>query len=451
MPLQSLSITNVGPFGKIEFEFDSRVNVFVGPNNSGKSSVLCALGDVTVFPFDFPEKLLHEGRDSNFEIRLSSAEGRPFEGQFPILGVLNYWNPERRQAYVDNLKSIGYSKFIPGLRKSTDFRSPGPRSTRTQDSEDQSEFQLSNSGIFRLGKSVSSRGAGGGPRKAEEIEPELRKRLALVSDDASLVSDEAVIQKIIELDYRSYLKNQPVFRDIIVKIGDMASDITADFPIDYMGADEDDEGFYPKFETIDGPVPLNTLSQGTQSIVQWLARLIIGYAEYYDFPDDLEERPGVLIVDEVDAHLHPSWQRRIIPTLTNHFPRLQVFFSTHSPLMLAGLGAGQVHMLQRDENGTVTVSRNEADIVGWTADEILRTYMGVPDPTDLQTEGQLERLQQLQFKRSLTPEEEAEVEDLRRTIDRILMEGSMSAPLAQFADALRQVTADPPVDSSRTK
>ena len=56
---------------------------------------------------------------------------------------------------------------------------------------------------------------------------------------------------------------------------------------------------------------------------------------------DLTEKPGILIVDEIDVHLHPSWQRRIIPALTKNFPNLQIFCSTHSPLMLAGLGEGR--------------------------------------------------------------------------------------------------------------
>ena len=60
-------------------------------------------------------------------------------------------------------------------------------------------------------------------------------------------------------------------------------------------------------------------------MIQWLAQLLIGYAEFYDYPVDLAERPGILIIDEIDAHLHPSWQRRIIPTLIKHLPNLQIF------------------------------------------------------------------------------------------------------------------------------
>ena len=59
-----------------------------------------------------------------------------------------------------------------------------------------------------------------------------------------------------------------------------------------------------------------------------------------------------------------------------------MFATTHSPFVVAGLKAGQVHLLKRDENGVVTATTNSEDIVGWTADEILRNLMGVEEPTD---------------------------------------------------------------------
>ena len=70
------------------------------------------------------------------------------------------------------------------------------------------------------------------------------------------------------------------------------------------------------------------------------------------------------------------------PALLKHFPGLQIFATTHSPFVVAGLKAGQAHLLKRDDEGKVTATTNPEDIVGWTADEILRNMMGVEDPTD---------------------------------------------------------------------
>ena len=413
------------------------LTVITGPNNSGKSTALWVLGDVVVYPFHFLEKLLRRGGAAEFELYLDSSSEPTLIGQLPCRAIGprhrddpdGYWTAERSLDHISVLAMIGYSKFIPALRRSTDFRSPGPTLAKRGDNErgHQPRRRPPPYRLFTRGRT-----------EGQQPNPELSKRLTLASDNASVISDEAMIQEIIDMDYRSYLRNDPALSSIIVQIGEIASEITEGFPIQFSGVGEDEDGFFPKFDTVDGPMPLNTLSQGTQSVVQWLGHLLIGYASYYDFPKTLEDKPGVLIIDEIDAHLHPSWQRRIIPALSKHFPSLQIFCSTHSPLMLAGLKEGQVQLLQRDENNNVTVSRNEVDIVGWSADEILRNFLGVRDPTDQGTVNHLERLRELRRKRDLSPEESEELESLRDAVSEDLLGGPVAAQVDQFIQALEQ-------------
>ncbi len=75
--------------------------------------------------------------------------------------------------------------------------------------------------------------------------------------------------------------------------------------------------------------------------------------------------------------------------------------------MLAGLRAGQVHLLARDRKGKVTISRNETDIRGWSADEILTGFLGVESATDLDSERNLQRLQELRAKKRLNGKQRA--------------------------------------------
>ncbi len=447
MPIKGLSFTNVGPFDEVEFEFDPQVNVFTGPNNSGKSSALWVLGDIAVYPFSFPDKLLRPETSTTFKLQLSDSPDSGFSGQLPMRIPIppemqrpggRHRAPKRWAEHINALKAIGYSKFIPALRRSTDFRSRGPTvNERGEGDRGNAPYPDDLDVLFRRFDRTPMQARRRRIREGMQ-DPELRRRLALVSENASLVSDEEVIQEIIDLDYRAYVRNEAQFRDIIVKIGAIASEITEGFSMKFSGVGEDANGFFPQFKTVDGLMPLNTLSQGTQSVVQWLAHLLIGYAEYYDFPENLEDKPGVLIIDEIDAHLHPTWQRRIIPALTNHFPNLQIFCSTHSPLMLAGLKEGQVQLLQRDEKGKVTVSRNEVDITGWTADEILRNFLGVRDPTDLQAADRLRRLNDLERKETLSAEEEKEVQELRNNVSRDLRSGPRSVQVEEFAELLKQ-------------
>ena len=160
---------------------------------------------------------------------------------------------------------------------------------------------------------------------------------------------------------------------------------------------------------------------------------------HYEFEDGWEEKPAILLIDEIENHLHPTWQRRVIPELLKHFPTLQIFATTHSPFVVAGLKAGQVHLLKRDENGVVTATTNERDVIGWTADEILRTMMGVDEPTDQLTVDRASRLRQLRGKETLTPEEESELNGLRRQVNKDLLSkgGPLEAERERYADLMR--------------
>ena len=107
---------------------------------------------------------------------------------------------------------------------------------------------------------------------------------------------------------------------------------------------------------------------------------------------------------------------------------MQIFATTHSPFVVAGLKAGQVHLLNRDENGVVTATTNTEDIIGWTADEILRTMMGVDDPTDDATAAaarELRRLRQEGPRDTLEAEEQRQqrMTELRQLVDRDLLAG----------------------------
>ena len=196
------------------------------------------------------------------------------------------------------------------------------------------------------------------------------------------------------------------------------------------------------------PLYAGALSSGTQGTLLWIWALALKIAYHYDWAEGWQEKPAILLIDEIENHLHPTWQRRVIPALLKHFPKLQIFATTHSPFVVAGLKAGQVHLLKRDETGRVTATTNDKDIIGWTMDEILRTMMDVEDPTDDATAAAARELRQLrnEWPRS-SPEDEDKrqerIAELRQKVDRDLLAGG---PLAaqrelferQFAEALEK-------------
>jgi hypothetical protein len=106
--------------------------------------------------------------------------------------------------------------------------------------------------------------------------------------------------------------------------------------------------------------------------------------------------------------------------------------------MLAGLRTGQVQLLKRDESGKVTVSRNQTDIVGWSADEILRSFLDVAAPTDMKTADDVERLKELRAKERLSQEEEIELERLRRAVSQELLGGPIAGEVARLERMLHE-------------
>ena len=192
------------------------------------------------------------------------------------------------------------------------------------------------------------------------------------------------------------------------------------------------------------PIYLGHLSGGTEGTLLWMRWLALKMLVHHDFADGWDKMPAVLLIDEIENHLHPTWQRRVIPALLKHFPGLQIFATTHSPFVVAGLEKGQVHLLNRDENGVVTATTNTEDIVGWTADEILRTYMGVDDPTDDATASAARKLRELRDEglratADAEAERQTDMQKQRQLVDRDLLAGGPKARRREdFAERFRE-------------
>ena len=207
-------------------------------------------------------------------------------------------------------------------------------------------------------------------------------------------------------------------------------------------------GIVTSDDVVGEPLFAGALSSGTQGTLMWVWALALQMAHHYSWKGGWEQKPAIILIDEIENHLHPTWQRRVIPALLEHFPGLQIFATTHSPFVVAGLKAGQVHLLKRDEQGRVTATTNHEDVIGWTADEILRNMMGVDDPTDDVTAAAARELREL---RNSTPEnsEEAEAErqrrmqELRQLVNRDLLAGGPVAAQRElfeqhFTEALEE-------------
>ena len=113
MPIQDLRVTNVGPFDDITFEFDAHINVFVGPNSSGKSTALMALADIAAYPFALPGRLRRKA-PAAFSAHFIGRNGQSQEltGALPV----DQEAPDNQEHWANILTALDYSAFVPALR-----------------------------------------------------------------------------------------------------------------------------------------------------------------------------------------------------------------------------------------------------------------------------------------------------------------------------------------------
>lgn len=136
-----------------------------------------------------------------------------------------------------------------------------------------------------------------------------------------------------------------------------------------------------RFETIDGDMRFDELGFGYQTTLTWLTDFCKRMFELYPDAENPLQEEAVVLVDELDLHLHPKWQRDIVPTLSKVFPRVQFIVTTHSPHVLQSMAEVNLYVLRRDEtSGEITVERSDVtDFTGWTVEEILSETMELKD------------------------------------------------------------------------
>lgn len=108
------------------------------------------------------------------------------------------------------------------------------------------------------------------------------------------------------------------------------------------------------FKTPDGEIPLNHLSDGYQNIAAWIGDLLYRVSSAYDdYKNPLSAR-GLLLIDEVDLHLHPKWQRILLDFLEDKLPQFQTISTTHSPLTAQQAKSDELLYLIRKE-GVISI------------------------------------------------------------------------------------------------
>jgi predicted ATP-binding protein involved in virulence len=118
-------------------------------------------------------------------------------------------------------------------------------------------------------------------------------------------------------------------------------------------------------------LPLELHSDGIRSFTEMVAELSYRCVILNGFLDDkaVEQSRGIVLIDEIDLHLHPTWQRHVIADLKKAFPNIQFIATTHSPFIVQSLGANELINL---DNPDVTIIPDELPL-----NKVITDIMGV--------------------------------------------------------------------------
>jgi len=135
-----------------------------------------------------------------------------------------------------------------------------------------------------------------------------------------------------------------------------------------------------------GELPVEWLSDGIRNMIGMVADIAFRATKLNGHLGEraAQETPGVLLIDEIDMHLHPEWQQVVLLNLAQAFPSMQFIVTTHSPQVLSTVSSDSVRILRSELNiefggRTATVSQPQWQTRGVASSELLARIMGV-DP-----------------------------------------------------------------------
>lgn len=127
-----------------------------------------------------------------------------------------------------------------------------------------------------------------------------------------------------------------------------------------------------EFKTPYGWVTIKDLGLGYKTLIAWMVDFAARMFERYPkSPNPLAE-PAIVLVDEIDLHLHPKWQYELINHLTKLFPNTQFIATAHSPLVIQAAADANIVLLKR-EGDRVIIDNDPQSVRGWRIDQIYTT------------------------------------------------------------------------------
>ncbi len=435
MYLERLRLTGIKCFDEIEIglsraaddsaDRQANWNVIIGDNGQGKSTLLQAAAACLVDEATASKLLRLDGwvrrregapRIGTIEVEIEQTAGDKQAGRPPKEDRTRY---RVSYAVVDGETEIdrgGHTQFIaaPTLIE------PGPDDVELFGDDvaarvDELDFVKRNAFAQTRREGNGWLGLGYGPfrrqsgfsSKAAKVEKNQERRFLTLFDEGAALYDSATWLEELKRKADSSPEESPT-RATLDEVKALVVELLPEIGEVHL---DDGLGFTwrGRASTLEG------LSDGYRSMFVLLVDLL----RWADFHRGTSETPlrdmrGVVLIDEIDAHLHPRWQREVGFLLTKAFPRLQFVVTTHSPYVAMAAGPRALHVLRTDADA-VRLDDHAPSVRGWSIGRVLEALFEVDGQTDPETTRYLEEhdaLRQRERHGALTLEQAARFAEL---------------------------------------
>ncbi|CAN1212931.1 ATPase [Tumidithrix helvetica PCC 7403] len=367
MNIKNLRMQSFRGISDLTLDFDPHLNVLIGDNGSGKSSVLDCLGDLLNHISELVNSLYYD-----------------------LANIIDFEKPRPKNIFLDDDIAIGNTELAVQLEvviNSCTFRCLIQKESREEPSK---------ASIKRLDLGSSTWLQSFFYSKSIPILIYYSVKRDILFED-SQDSQQTKSNNILDAYNRAFAGGRVFFKEFFEwfkLLEELENELIRDDP---THRDRQLESvrqaiytFLPEFNDLrirrrpelrmtvtknGSELTINQLSDGEKNLLAMVGDLARRLAIANPEMEKPLQGSGVVLIDEIELHLHPKWQRMIIPGLIRTFPNCQFVVTTHSPQVLGEVKNGKIFRLTNTESGVT------ADIVrtyGRDSNRILEDEMGVP-------------------------------------------------------------------------
>ena len=364
MKIKNIKLKNFRCFEELVIELNERCNVIVGVNGAGKSTILDALAiSIGTYFAKIPTAYSLPIQKEDV-LRKSYLTGSIIstEYQFPVVisteGIVS-------GEYIEWKREINGLKNKTTVKNASNLIEVGHiQQQNIQNGVTDTTLPIfAYYGTGRLYKKKNNR--------ITKLDIKKSSRLDGYTDALSLGTNEKQLLRwfedmtLIKIQEDREIPELKTVKTAIEKCFEIGNKDVTDVSINYSVKSKDIEVSYRKNNEIE-KLPLHMFSDGIRITLTMVADIATRMAKLNpQLLDNVLETPGVILIDEIDMHLHPSWQSRIITSLLETFTNIQIITTTHSPIVISNIESEYLRILKNNEimNPSTNYNRELDDIV----------------------------------------------------------------------------------------